>query len=67
LRLSARSRAGVISPSMWSVIKSFTRFRCSDPAQVSTAPMRTLHVDAYSRKGVLGLSYLITGFLYFPP
>ena len=62
LRGFARSRAVVISSSIWSAIKLSILFCRSDPVQVSTAPMRTVHVDAYSRKGALGLSYLTSAF-----
>jgi len=67
LRRFARSRAVVVSCSIWSAIKMSIIFCRSDSAQVSTAPMRTVHVDAYSRKGALGLSYLTSGFLYASP
>ena len=62
LRRFARNHAVVISSSIWSAIKLSTLFCRSDPAQVSTAPMRTVHVDASSRKGALGLSCLTSAF-----
>jgi hypothetical protein len=68
-RRFARRRVKEALSSIWSAIRLSITFHYYDAArwQVSIAPMRTVHIDAYSRKGASGLYYLNLGTLLPAP